>query len=176
MLSTTRVATHYFCIKNSMQNNNGAASTHKKRLYRRLTNVSLLIFGLTMTFSGLYIQIHYHIQDSAPLRFSQWTFIHKWSALLFTSIVAAHVALHLKWYNAVLEKQLFRKNRVTLILTTFMFAASLSGFVPWTLSLFPFHSEFRHTLVEIHDKIGVIFMVVMIGHIIKRCKWYIKMQ
>lgn len=159
-----------------MQNSNSAVSTHKKRLYRRLTNISLLIFGFIMTFSGLYIQIHYHIQDNTSLGFSLWTFIHKWSALLFTLVVVAHAVLHLKWYKTVFEKQLFRKNRITMILTIIMIIVSLLGFLPWILSPFPFHLELRHTLVEIHDKIGVAFMVIMIWHIIKKWKWYINLR
>lgn len=156
-----------------MQN---STETQKKRLYRRLTNISLLVFGIVMTVSGLYIQIHYHMQDGGTLGFSQWTFIHKWSAMLFALIVIAHILLHLKWYEVVFKKQLFRKNRVTTILTIIMIIVSLLGFLPWILTLFPDQVDLRHTLIEIHDKIGIVFMVIMVGHIIKRWKWYINLR
>lgn len=160
-----------------MQNGNGAENAQKKRRYRCLTNVSLLVFGFIMTFSGLYIQVCYHMRgDSFSLGFSQWTIIHKWSALLFTLISITHIVLHLKWYKIVIEKQLFRKNRATLVLTIFMIIVSLTGFLPWIMSLFPIHLALRRTLIEIHDKIGVIFMVILIGHIIKRGNWYIHMR
>lgn len=153
-----------------MQNNTEA---QKKRFYSRLTNVSLLVFGLIMTTSGLYIQLHYHLQESNVLGLRQWTFIHKWSALIFMLIVISHILLHIKWFKLVLKKQLFRKNRITIILTISMIIVSILGFAPWLLTLFPTQFDLRHTLIEIHDKIGVAFIVILICHIVKRWRWYI---
>lgn len=154
-----------------MQKSNNAESTQKKRLYRHAINISLLVFGIIMAFSGFYIQIRYHIQGDFPLGFSWWRFIHKWSALLFTWIVVIHIVIHLNWYKTVFRKRLLKSHRTTLVLSASMLIVSLLGFTPWILSLFPFHLDLRHTLIEIHDKIGVAFVAIMIGHIIKKMKW-----
>lgn len=129
-----------------------------------------------MSISGLYIQIHYHLLDVDNSGFSQWTFIHKWSAVTFTFIAILHIVQHLKWYKTVFKKHLFHKNRVTIILTIIMIIVSLLGFLPWIMGIFPTQETLRYTLIEIHDKIGIVFMVIMIGHILKRLKWYINLR
>lgn len=156
-----------------MQNN---TEVQKKRLYRRFTNISLLVFGVLMTVSGLYIQIRYHMQGGGTLGLSQWTFIHKWSALIFTLLIVAHIALHLKWFEIILEKHLFKQNRITIILAITMLVVAILGFLPWFLTLFPSQIDLRNTLIEIHDKIGLFFIIIMFGHIIKRCRWYLNMR
>lgn len=156
-----------------MQNNTDAPKKHPSR---RFTNLSLLVIGIIMSVSGLFIQIYYHLLAIIDSEFSMWTNIHKWSALIFTLIILAHIKQHLKWYKGIFRKQLFRKNRITLFLTATMIIVSLLGFTPWLLAQFSTQFTLRHTLIEIHDKIGIVFMVIMVGHIIKRWKWYINLR
>lgn len=148
----------------------------KERLYRLITNMSLLVIGIIMSVSGLYIQINYHMLEANGSGFCKCTLIHKWSALIFTLIILAHITQHLKWYKGVFRKHLFRKNRITLFLTVTMIIVSLLGFTPWALILFPTQFALRHTLIEFHDKIGIILVAIMVGHVIKRWKWYIRLR
>lgn len=159
-----------------MKRSHEVVNIDPKQLFRCLTNISLFVFSIIMIFSGLYIQIHYHLQESGNAGFNQWTFVHKWIALLFTLIVIVHVVLHLKWYKAILRKRLLKKNRATLALSVCMLIVSLLGFAPWILSIASSNLVLRHILIEIHDKIALLFMIIMIGHIIKRHQWYLHMR
>ncbi len=143
-----------------------------KRLYRRLINVGLLPIGLIVSISGLFIQIHYHIQNSSSIGYNTWANIHKWASLLFTILIVFHIILHAKWYNNVIEKHLIKKNKITLYLTAITLVAALLGFAACIATDF----DTRHVLIEIHDKTAMLFFVLLLIHVLKKCKWYLSMR
>lgn len=127
-----------------------------------------------MSISGLVIQCHYHLLKSPGESFvlaldrAQWNTMHVWSSILFLFCVAYHVWVHQRWYEHVLKRKI-QKHRPTSILTILTVPVVISGLMPLfienpTLSLF---------IIEIHDKIAILFFVVALRHVIKRFRWYI---
>lgn len=143
-------------------------------------NALLLLMGLVVTVSGLVMQVEYHMgrlpiaQSVWGMEHGQWSGVHKFSAVVFMLLVAYHVWVHWKWYEVVFSKGLFRKNSQILVFSLLMALVSLLGLVPWLVDLLGGNQVARDTLIEIHDKLAIVFAIYIILHLFKRMKWYIK--
>jgi len=144
-------------------------------------NSILLLSGITTTFSGLTIMLHYHMGHHGAisttdtfwgLHYFDWSGIHKTSSIVLTLLMAYHILLHWKWYKNVLFKKLFSKNRQVLLLSIIFIVAFLTGFSPWILQLRVGTNSIRTSLLEIHDKIGIVLIVFLVLHVSKRFKWF----
>ena len=135
-------------------------------------NMLLLLVGTVMSVSGLYIQLVYHVGKKAAdtALFENLATLHTWAGLIFVPVVMLHLLLHEKWYRAVIKKRLFRKNRVTWLLTLFLLFSVLFGIIPWLISPYNPALHFRFMCIEIHDKTAVVLLLFMIGHALKRKK------
>jgi hypothetical protein len=144
-----------------------------------LINLALFFSGFFMSLSGLILQITYHLgrrkfQNPSfqywGANYWNWSNMHKISVCLFLAALACHFYKNWKWYKAVLMKRLFAKNRQTLALSIVFVLVSISGIIPWIVSGINPESISRNALVEIHDKIALIFFVYMCIHVIRRRK------
>ena len=79
-----------------------------------LINLGLLLFGSAMVFSGLLIQIGYHMGHHGEidtnnlilgLNYFNWSDIHLISIILVSIGMVFHIVLHWKWYKAVVRKK-----------------------------------------------------------------------
>lgn len=172
---------------------------NKKRTFNNfIINNLLLVVGLAMMFSGLVMQIGFHMgghqedvhgaqPQSIPyeqlrvidttkivcgFNYTDWSTIHKVVIVLFSLLMIYHTYIHWKWYKGVITKHLIGKNRQVIILSALFLFVSVTGLVPWLIDLSGGTGSLRMLFIEIHDKITLILIVFLILHIIKRLKWF----
>ena len=144
-------------------------------------NITLLLSGITTAFSGLTIMLHYHMGHHGAisitdtfwgLHYLDWSGIHKTSTIVLSLLMAYHVLLHWKWYKNVVLKNLIANNRQVLLLSFIFIVSFLTGFIPWILQLGVGTDTIRRSILEIHDKLGIVLIVFLVLHIRKRFKWF----
>ena len=144
-------------------------------------NSMLMLFGITTAYSGLTIMLHYHmghpgaisdVETCWGLHYSDCLWIHKSSAITVTLLMGYHILLHFKWYKNVLLKKLMAKNKQVIVLSVIFAIALLSGFTPWLLQLSNSNYLLHRFLLEIHDKTGILLIVFLVLHVIKRINWF----
>lgn len=152
----------------------------EKHINRFTMNLVLLISGIATVFSGLLIQVTYHIgnqgniliNDTAfGMNYNSWSAFHKISIVVFSARMIYHIWQHWKWYKVVIKKRLIAKNRQVLILSVLFILVAISGFIPWFIASTNGDEMLRKAFIEIHDKLAIILSVFLILHIIKRLKW-----
>jgi hypothetical protein len=145
-------------------------------------NLGLLFLGFIMAFSGLLIQIKYHmghhggidINNSVlGISYYDWSDIHKISIIFISIFMIFHFVLHWKWYKTIIKKNLITKNIQVITLTIVFILVAITGYIPWLIKLMGGEEITRKTFIEIHDKLALILFMYLILHIIKRLKWFI---
>lgn len=174
----------------------------KNRVFNNfLVNNLLLLFGIIMVYSGLVMQVGFHMGgphgnengnhtvqsqtmqyeqireiDSGKIvsgfNYTSWSAIHKFVIVLFTLLMIYHTSIHWKWYKTVFTKHLTGKNKQVIILSVIFVLVAITGLVPWFIDLYGGAGTLRMLFIEIHDKIALILIVFLILHLIKRAKWY----
>jgi len=147
-----------------------------------IVNLGLFFSSIFAMFSGLLIQIEYHMGNHSDklidknvlgLDYSDWSSFHKFSIVMLTIFVAIHLSLHWKWYKTVIAKRLLNKNKQVITLTIIFFVVAITGFVPWIIDLAEGNEIIRKAFIEFHDKIAIILSIYFILHIVKRLKWFL---
>jgi len=155
----------------------------KKNNVKLFVNLGLLLFGAVMIFSGLVLQIRYHIgnhgsnnvaRELLGFNYYEWSDIHKISISIITVLVFLHIVQHWKWYVAICSKKLFRKHTLTLQFTVVFILVAITGFVPWIIALLHGNESIRKVVIEIHDKLALFACVYICIHVIGRRKWIIQ--
>ncbi len=173
----------------------------KRTLNDFLINNLLFVSGLVMIFSGLTLQLGFHMGgpdghqhgahgvQSRSMQYEQlreintskivcgfnyraWSDIHKVVIVLFLILMIYHTYVHWKWYKVIFTKNLIGKNRQVIILSVLFLLVAATGFVPWFIDLSGSTSILRMFFIEIHDKITLILIVFLILHFVKRAKWF----
>ena len=171
----------------------------RRTFYNFLINNLLLLSGFVMIFSGLALQLGFHIgghgehQSGARgmqiepmqyeqsrgidtskivcgLNYSEWATTHKFVIVLFSLLMIYHTYVHWKWYKGVIAKHLIHKNKQVILLSVIFLLAAVTGIVPWFIDLSGSTSIFRMLFIEIHDKITFVLIIIFILHIITRFK------
>jgi len=172
---------------------------NKKHIFNNfIINNLLLVVGLVMMFTGLVLQIGFHMgghqvdtngfqSQSIPyeqlrvidttkivfgFNYHDWSTIHKVVIVLFSLLMIHHAYVHWKWYKGVITKHLIGKNRQVIFLSMLFLLVAVTGLVPWFIDLSGGPGTLRMHFIEIHDKITLILIVFLILHIIKRLKWF----
>lgn len=142
-------------------------------------NIGLLISSLVVVFSGLLIQIYYHIgdQDFTSVIFGfkhfGWLQVHKVSSSLFAVFMLHHIITLQKWYKVVINKKLYSKHRQVITFSVISLLVTLTGFIPWFIDILSDEHKLSFILIEIHDKIGLVFVFYVLLHILNRLNWFI---
>lgn len=156
----------------------------KNSVYRFTTNFGLLISGFVMGFSGLLMQIQFHIGDQSSASLSRlvlgisypsWSLVHKIAILVFSIFVFYHVYRNHKWYKTVIQKKRIDKNKPLISLSILLILSAVSGFIPWCIYCFNEETAIRKTIIEIHDKISIILLIYIILHIIKKRSYFYRL-
>ncbi len=146
-----------------------------------MVNLGLFIFGIASAFSGILIQVKFHMGNHGNIAINDFVFgmnyhgftvIHKISIVALSLLMICHVYLHWKWYKVVITKRLFAKNQQVLIFSLLFILVAMTGLTPWLIDLLKGDEIQRKVIIEIHDKIAIIFSIYLVLHIIKRLKWY----
>jgi hypothetical protein len=164
-----------------------------------MVNNFLLLSGIAMIVSGFVLQLGFHIgnQSSSHERmihshsanfeqvrvfdptstvwnidYTTWSMLHKAAIVFFTLLMIYHFITHWKWYKGVFGKRLLSKNRQAIILSFLFLSVALTGFIPWFIDLSGNKNLLRQSLIEIHDKLAILFVIYLILHVVKRIKWF----
>jgi hypothetical protein len=144
-------------------------------------NLGLFFSALIMIFSGLLLQVKYHLGNHGNivtknnvfgLDYYCWSSIHKISIVILSLVMIFHVYLHWKWYSAVIKKRLVSKNKQVLMLSVLFVLVAVTGFIPWVINLLEGNLMVRKAFIEVHDKLAIVLSVYIILHIVKRLKWF----
>jgi hypothetical protein len=166
-----------------------------------LVNNLLLASVLIMVFSGLVLQLGFHMGgpdkhkfgvheaqsqlvhyeqlrgiDTSKrvygFKYSAWSDIHKYVIVFFSLLMLYHTYVHWKWYKGVVTKRLISKNRQIILLSVLFILVAATGFIPWFIDLSGSTSILRMFFIEIHDKITFILIFFLFLHIVKKTKWF----
>lgn len=148
---------------------------------RFIVNLGLLIFGIITVFSGMLIQIKYHMGNHGNiaindfvlgLNYHDWCVVHKISIVTLSLFAIYHIYQHWKWYKAVISKRLFAQNQQVLIFSLLFVLVAITGLTPWFIDLLKGDEMQRKVFIEIHDKLAIILAVYLILHVIRRIKCF----
>ena len=153
----------------------------KRIILKLLVNLGLLLFGSSTVFSGLLIQVKYHMGNHGiidnnsvfGINYAGWSDIHKVSIVFITLISVFHIIQHWDWYRIIIKKKLITKNKQTVGLTLVFIVVVITGYIPWIINLIGGNEITRKTFIEMHDKLALVLLVYFILHVSKRLKWYI---
>jgi len=146
-------------------------------------NSILLVCSIAIAFSGLTIMIRYHMDHSGVISttdefwgidYFAWSGIHKSFTIALTLLMAYHFLLHWKWYKNVVLKKLMTKNKLVILLSAIFISTCLTGFIPWLLPSGEDTEITRRGLLEIHDKMGIVLIILLVLHVSKRFNWFMK--
>lgn len=120
----------------------------------------LIVVFIVSAISGFGLHVDGH--GSSHEIWHNWAVFHVLGSILFLITVIFHVATHLEWYKGIIKKGIGRKSKVTAILSVIFLLLSVTG-----LALLGINGA--NSLLGLwHYKIGVITIVVALGHVIKR--------
>lgn len=153
-----------------------------KNINRFIINLGLFISGLATIFSGMSIQIKYHIGNHGNIaindnlfgiNYQGWSTIHKIAIVILFVLMIYHIYHHWKWYKAMITKKLITKNLQVFTLSLLFVLVAITGLIPWSIDLQKGDEMLRKVFIEVHDKFAIIFSIYLILHIFKRLKWFI---
>ena len=120
----------------------------------------LVVVFIVSAISGFGLHVAGH--GSSHEIWHNWAVFHVLGSILFLIAAILHVATHLEWYKGIIKKGIGRKSKVTAILSVIFLLLSVTG-----LALLGINGA--NSLLGLwHYKIGVITIVVALGHVIKR--------
>lgn len=120
----------------------------------------LIVVFIVSAISGFGLHVAGH--GSSHEIWHNWAVFHVLGSILFLIVVIFHVATHLEWYKGIIKKGIGSKSKVTAILSVIFLLLSVTG-----LALLGINGT--NSLLGLwHYKIGVITIVIALGHVIKR--------
>ncbi|QZT38879.1 hypothetical protein K5X82_08240 [Halosquirtibacter xylanolyticus] len=146
---------------------------------RSIINIGLVISNILSIISDFLLQIEYHIGNikiddvnhySLGINYEGWISIHKTSISILSILMIFHIISHRQFYNVIIKNRLLKKNRHILMLSFCFALAVITGLSPWLIEIYFGRNEACKIIIEIHDKIAIIYTSYLIHHI------YIKMR
>lgn len=120
----------------------------------------LIVVFIVSAISGFGLHVAGH--GSSHEIWHNWVVFHVLGSILFLIAVIFYVATHLEWYKGIIKKGIGSKSKVTAILSVIFLLLSVTG-----LALLGINGA--NSLLGLwHYKIGVITIVIALGHVIKR--------
>lgn len=120
----------------------------------------LIVVFIVSAISGFGLHVAGH--GSSHEIWHNWAVFHVLGSILFLIVVIFHVATHLEWYKGIIKKGIGSKSKVTAVLSVIFLLLSVTG-----LALLGINGA--NSLLGLwHYKIGVITIVIALGHVIKR--------
>lgn len=153
----------------------------EKYINRFIIDLGLIVFGIATVFSGMLIQVKYHMGSHGNIaindcvlgiNYQSWSAIHKVSIVILSLLMIYHVCHHWKWYKGVISKKLITKNQQVLTLTLLFVLVAITGLTPWFINLLKGDEMLRKAFIEIHDKLAVLLFFYLVFHVVKRFRWY----
>lgn len=152
---------------------------HKKQINQMNLIVSIIVFG-----TGLILFIQFHIGFGAfrtewlGVAKSVWLLVHQVAAIGFLIGFVLHLVTHLKYFkkNAerwchTLPQKTKSRSKVQILLLILTVIVLSAGFLPWVaLSGATLENGLYHGWIDIHNRLGIVFLSGLLIHIWKRRK------
>lgn len=150
-----------------------------------LVSVILILSSIGFIFSGMLMQIKYHMHHAEVWEtvwgweLASWQLTHKVFAVIGLVFVTFHMLLRYELLKAIINRKLFKKYRHVIIITTLFCLTSITGLISWGIDLFslPMDIEQQHLrkmFTEIHDKITIAMSIALIIHFKIHFSWILK--
>lgn len=162
-----------------MEKLNNTSNSSKMNFYLNLLN---FILFLIVVITGFIIQIGYHMHNLpddyaiSGLARAGWLNFHRISASFFLAGIIAHCLLHRGFISTISDKILRRKPLLPASISYWLFIVSipttLVAMVSWIFV--SVDDPARFILVEIHDKIILLWIILSIIHIASRANRIIR--
>lgn len=145
-----------------------------KKEYRTLLNITNIIGGAIIIFTGVLIQLNYHMHhlpdNSLILGFDRisWRWIHTLSSIFFLIWLIYHNWINLKTIKAFFlsKKKSPKYHLLSIILLGILLLMAITALLALANNLLD-NQEQRFTYIEIHDKIGILMSILLIIHFIQ---------
>ena len=121
--------------------------------------ILVLVFVLS-AFSGIGLHIAGH--GNSHEVWHNWAVFHVLTSFLFFLATIFHITTHRGWYKGIIKKGLGKKNKITVVLSVIFFLVSVTGII--LLGVDGANSY----IGLLHYKIGIVTIVLCIGHLLKR--------
>lgn len=150
-----------------------------KILSRSIVNPGLFISAIVAAFTGMLIQIKFHIGHRGNIEtndyvlginYSGWSGVHKFSIVILSLLMIYHIYKHWKWYSIVFKKRIFARHKQVLTLSVLFALVALTGLIPWFINMQDGSILIRKAFIEVHDKLAIVLILYLFLHIIKRYK------
>lgn len=120
----------------------------------------LIVVFIVSAISGVGLHIAGH--RSSHEVWHNWAVFHVLGSVLFLVAIIFHVKTHWGWYKGIIKNGISRKSKVTAALSIIFLLLSVTGIVLLGVN------GANSPLGLWHYKIGIITIVIAVGHIIKR--------
>ncbi len=127
----------------------------------RLCDTLLAVSAVAILLSGIQLEV-------TGGRTALWVWLHAGIGTLFFANIAWHLYLHFGW-NSWVQRLRKQKSRVTHGLAIL----ALLAFISTVVALFHYVGTRLHSVPgAVHGKIGFLFLLIAIGHTVKRIKFF----
>lgn len=121
---------------------------------------SLVFVFVLSAFSGIRLHIAGHGINHEL--WHNWAVFHVLTSFLFFVISIFHITTHWGWYKGIIKNGLGKKSKITVVLSVVFFLVSVTGII--LLGVDGANSY----IGLLHYKIGIVTIVLCIGHLLKR--------
>lgn len=121
---------------------------------------SLVFVFVLSAFSGIGLHIAGHGINHEL--WHNWAVFHVLTSFLFFVISIFHITTHWGWYQGIIKNGLGKKSKITVVLSVVFFLVSVTGII--LLGVDGANSY----IGLLHYKIGIVTIVLCIGHLLKR--------
>jgi hypothetical protein len=154
----------------------------KRQVISCITNLGLLPASAAMAWSGLVIQLNYHMGHHGAINKASlvlgmthagWSDIHLTAIAIVSFLAVIHIILHWKWYKTIVLKKLFAKNHLIITLTAIFIAVAITGYTPLFVKWSGGSEVIRKSFIEIHDKLALVLLIYLMIHVSQKFRWFI---
>ena len=121
---------------------------------------NLFFVFVLSAFSGIGLHIAGHSNNHEL--WHNWAVFHVLTSFLFFVVAIFHITTHWGWYKGIIKNGLGRKSRFTVVLSIVFFLVSVTGII--LLGVDGANSY----IGLLHYKIGIVTIVLCIGHLLKQ--------
>jgi len=121
---------------------------------------SLVFVFVLSAFSGIGLHIAGH--DNNHELWHNWAVFHVLTSSLFLVAAIFHITAHWKWYKGIIKNGLGKKSKITAVLSVVILLVSVTGIILIGVNVA------NSYIGRLHYKIGIVAIVLCIGHILKR--------
>lgn len=120
----------------------------------------LIVVFIVSAISGIGLHIAGH--GNSHEVWHNWAVFHALGSVLFLVAIIFHVRTHGGWYKGIIKNGIGRKSKVTAVFSIVFLLLSVTGIVLLGVN------GANSPLGLWHYKIGIVMIVIAVGHILKR--------